>query len=784
MTLLAVLVAITGCSTDAIPTAPSGPQQNRLVADVRVQPSDAVIAPDEGMRLEARVFSARGQPVNGRPVEWSSSDESVAVIDANGNVVAINEGSATITANVLGVLGKATIDVRGEVIDIELESSGSVVQAGAQEQLSAIYVYKNGARRPAGKLKWESGDLDVAVIDAEGMLTGRTAGSTEVIAAGRGRKGKKWLTIDDVPVTSVTITPSSPAIRIGESVKLEADAWDADGNRLYREVTWSSTDEAIARVNTNGVVRGNADGTAVVTATAEGVSGSVEVVVGTGGSGGSGSGDGGSTDPVPPGAVTNLAVVFSGENSVTLRFTEVDDGTGSPANYNIRYVEGSLGWGWSQALDVTSGSCATPLIGQSIGGTITCTVEGLQASTDYDFQLVAYRGTLNVDAVFGPLSNIINGTTQDPALVVTVVPSAFEMVVGAERQLDATVTDSYGNEVSEPVTWTSTRSSVASVSNSGRVTGNSSGDALILASAQEASDNSDATVTQSSSGGGGDGGSGGWGGSGGDHPNEPAGFTIIANNPYTQDMYTDVNGQTWNSFQTNNKADLLTNQSDAPISPPSAVRFNWDQGQSASANGQGHQLSIATSNNGEMYTHVVFMISSTWVANTNSNTHKFVAWNGGVLGGALRPFMTVLSGQTPGQARIYFAFQDSHTSDSDVRQNPINMDPNITNPTVTHSVWWHLEVYSRLNQTTGSGGCDNSGIVRAWLYKDGESPVLISDADNSKGDWGSRPPGKILGCDDSPSWNQFRYSGLWGGKGGSAPDDIWIDFDHYYGSVK
>ena len=85
---IAWILAFVACSQDAIPTAPSGPAQNALVAVVRVQPSDAVIAPDEVVRLGAIVKGARGQTVNGRPVRWISSDESVAYVDANGNVVA------------------------------------------------------------------------------------------------------------------------------------------------------------------------------------------------------------------------------------------------------------------------------------------------------------------------------------------------------------------------------------------------------------------------------------------------------------------------------------------------------------------------------------------------------------------------------------------------------------------------------------------------------------------------------------------------------------------------
>ena len=112
-----------------------------------------------------------------------------------------------------------------------------------------------------------------------------------------------------------------------------------------------------------------------------------------------------------PGTVTDLTVEAVGGTSVTLAFTEVDDGTGQPASYFVRYVESPMG-SWGHASDVSQGSCQVPMAGTEIGAWRSCTVEGLAPSTTYDFQLVAFRGTLNQDAVFGELSNIVTATTE------------------------------------------------------------------------------------------------------------------------------------------------------------------------------------------------------------------------------------------------------------------------------------------------------------------------------------------------------------------------------------
>ncbi|HET9387141.1 MAG TPA: fibronectin type III domain-containing protein, partial [Gemmatimonadales bacterium] len=121
------------------------------------------------------------------------------------------------------------------------------------------------------------------------------------------------------------------------------------------------------------------------------------------------------TDPAPPppptdpGTVTNLAVAGVTDSSVTLSFTEVNDGAGAPADYFMRFGVAPMSWG--SATDVDRGSCRVPIEGSTIGTSRSCTVSGLTPNTAYQFQLVAFRGTLNADAEFGGLSNVASGTT-------------------------------------------------------------------------------------------------------------------------------------------------------------------------------------------------------------------------------------------------------------------------------------------------------------------------------------------------------------------------------------
>ena len=113
------------------------------------------------------------------------------------------------------------------------------------------------------------------------------------------------------------------------------------------------------------------------------------------------------------GTVSNLSAVATGANSVALSFTEVTDGTGQPAKYDIRYS--SSGALWGPAPSVTQGTCASPLVGTTVGAVKTCTALGLSPATAYQFQLVPFRGTQGAGAVFGPLSNTAGATTSSAA---------------------------------------------------------------------------------------------------------------------------------------------------------------------------------------------------------------------------------------------------------------------------------------------------------------------------------------------------------------------------------
>jgi hypothetical protein len=114
-------------------------------------------------------------------------------------------------------------------------------------------------------------------------------------------------------------------------------------------------------------------------------------------------------DPIPfPGQVTDLTPVDRTSSSLTLNWTEVDDGFGAPSSYEARYRPvTTLAW-----TDVSAGDCAAPIAGSAIGEVLSCTLEGLEPESTYFMQVRSFRGTVGVDEQYGPWSNITGAETE------------------------------------------------------------------------------------------------------------------------------------------------------------------------------------------------------------------------------------------------------------------------------------------------------------------------------------------------------------------------------------
>ena len=155
------------------------------------------------------------------------------------------------------------------------------LKLGASVQLTATVTPSNATDKT---VSWTSSNSSVAKV-SDGKITAVKAGTATITATAGGKTASVVVAVADnpVPVESVSVSGDGVSggklsLKSGASAQLTATV--KPDNATDRKVTWTSSDSSVANVMGTGVVTaGSKAGKATVTATAGGVSASVEVTV-------------------------------------------------------------------------------------------------------------------------------------------------------------------------------------------------------------------------------------------------------------------------------------------------------------------------------------------------------------------------------------------------------------------------------------------------------------------------------------------------------------------------
>ena len=277
LALATVMCLVNGCGEEA-PTEPPQP----VATTVTVAPSSATLyALSDTIRFTATVLDQNGQVMTGVPVTYSSSAESVATVDGSGLVTAVGNGSATVTATSGTASGSAAVTVEQRVAEVRVSpDSVTLIAIGDTVRLVAEAVDSNGHAVVAAQLFDWSSDEAVATVDTTGLATAVGNGSATVTATSGTASGSAVVTVEQ-RVAEVRVSPDSVTLfAIGDTVRLVAEVLDPNGQPVVAAqlFDWSS-DEAVATVDTAGLVTAVGNGNAVVTGTSGTASGRATVIV-------------------------------------------------------------------------------------------------------------------------------------------------------------------------------------------------------------------------------------------------------------------------------------------------------------------------------------------------------------------------------------------------------------------------------------------------------------------------------------------------------------------------
>jgi uncharacterized protein YjdB len=404
------------------------------VAGVDLNPATVDLEVGDTYQLAATISPG---DADNKQLAWTAVNPSVATVSAGGLVTAAALGTTTVTATSAdgGKTDSCAVKVMVKVpVDgVALNKDATAIAVGATEQLIPVITPLDAYNQ---KVTWTSSDDTFATVSADGTVRVlKTGPATITVTTVDGGKTDSCLVtgIDPIHPTGVSVAPKTATVKVGATQQLTTAVSPSDATN--KSVTWTSNYPAIASVNSYGLVYGLSIGTAVITATTV---------------------DGSLTDTcvvtVPEIAVTGVSLNKT-TAEILVGSTNQLTATVAPADATTKAVE------WTSDKEAVVTVSSSGLVTAHSVGSATITVRTLSG------------GKTATCAV----------TTIQPVPVtgVSLNASEYSMLRGDTYQLSATIAPA--NATTTGVEWTSSDSTVATVSSTGLVSSVGLGSARITA---------------------------------------------------------------------------------------------------------------------------------------------------------------------------------------------------------------------------------------------------------------------------------------------------------------
>ncbi|HEX7049318.1 MAG TPA: Ig-like domain-containing protein [Longimicrobiales bacterium] len=245
------IIAAAGAAADTVVAVVA-----QVPVGIALEPAaDTLDALGESVQLTAVVRDANGHAVVDADVTWTSLDETIATVDANGNVLAVAPGNARIVAAIGTLADTATVLVRQLAPSVIIDPPAVTLDAlGATAELSASVRDSNGHPVAGAVVTWTSLDEEIATITTAAdiaTVTAHAVGEARIVAtaAGIADTDTAMIVVRQVPAT-VTLTPAAATLdALGDSVVFDVTVEDANGNPIPdAEVEWSRFGDGVGTV--------------------------------------------------------------------------------------------------------------------------------------------------------------------------------------------------------------------------------------------------------------------------------------------------------------------------------------------------------------------------------------------------------------------------------------------------------------------------------------------------------------------------------------------------------
>lgn len=400
------------------------------IEGIRLNQTSLELEKDGTATLVATVLPSNAD--GDKTVTWNTKNPDVATVN-NGVVTAVGKGSTEITATVGEYTATCTVTVGVPLKGISFEGNITSKTLNKGETFDLVVVYDPVDTDVDKTVTWSSSNDAVAKVDENGKVTAVDDGNATISATVAGRT----ITCDirvEIPLNSISIK-SETSIKCGQTEKLEV-AYDPADATLDKTIIWSSEDEEIASVSTDGTVTAKSVGQTKITATTLGGK-TAECIV--------------TVEPVP------LEGIEIQEQNITINKGESKD---LHVNYYPENTTDSKDVKW------------------------TVSPDGIVSVEDGKLTALA-AGTVEVTATVGSQTATTTVTVKVPLKGITLNKTDVTLNRPETVDLDVTLDPVDATVDDNTVEWTSTDEDVATVDENGKVTPHNPGTAYIKAKVED-----------------------------------------------------------------------------------------------------------------------------------------------------------------------------------------------------------------------------------------------------------------------------------------------------------
>ncbi len=251
-----------------------------VVITVKIPVTEITAADDFTVNLgdTKNVEAKTNNDATNKELIYESSNPDVVKVDSEGNIVAVGEGSSTITITSKDnpeITETVTVTVKIPAEDIIIEKTDYKLNIGETENISAVIKPDNTTNKG---LTYESNNKNIVIVDSDGKITAVGEGTTTITITSEDNPSvTRDVTVTvTIPVDDVIIAEDNLELEIGDTETLTTII--TPENATNKDVSYKSSDESIVIVDENGKITAIGEGVAKITVTLNDDSSKTDVV--------------------------------------------------------------------------------------------------------------------------------------------------------------------------------------------------------------------------------------------------------------------------------------------------------------------------------------------------------------------------------------------------------------------------------------------------------------------------------------------------------------------------